>query len=235
MLLPEGALEEGAEALETDAALMLGEDTDGGWSRAFGVSAPATVIVSPKGEAAWKEEGELTATKLSRALAKVAEPGGKVSWRPLRLGVASDDKPPEFPFRVSGGGELSLRRMRGRDTVLAFWTSWCEPSLEQLRELASAHEESEGRGPIVLAVGDGESARSAARVAKEEGLPFPVIPDPDRAISRRYGVGCWPTTVWIGRKMRVEAVNFGFSPMNGNGVGGGHGYEEEPGKGPYQR
>ena len=225
VLLPDDAMTDAAAALESEAGLLVGEDVDGRWSRAFGVTAPATVIVGPRGEVAWKDEGELSASKLSRTLAKVAEPGGNVTWRPLRLGVVAGDRPPEFPIRLRGGGELSLRRTTGRDTVLAFWTSWSEPSLEQLRELARAVDASEGTAPIVLAIGDGESADSAARIEKREGLPFPVIPDPDRVISRRYGVGCWPTTVWIGRAMRVEAVTFGVSFI-GNGDGGPHRYEE---------
>jgi peroxiredoxin len=215
VVLPEGGLSQRAEALDASAAFLLAEDPDGHWAEGLGVTAPATVLVDPKGQVAWKEEGELAASKLSRALSRHAEPGGKVSWQPLRLGVVAGDKPPEFRFGAAGGAELSLRRMQGRRTVLAFWTSASQPSVEQLRELKAAHESSGERGPVVLGVGDGETGEAAAKVAKEEALPFPVIPDPERAISRRYGVGCWPTTVWIGPNMRVEAVNFGLTPMNG--------------------
>ena len=232
VLVPEGGLDGGASSIETGAALMVGEDVNGTWSRALDVSAPATVIVGPRGDIAWKDEGEFSGAKLARALGKVAEPGGKVTWRPLRLGVAADDRPPEFPIRLEGGGELSLRRVRGHEALVAFWTSWSQPSIEQLRELAGAYRASEGRRPIVLAVGDGETADSAARIQKLEQLPFPVIPDPDRRIAARYGVSCWPTTVWISKRMRVEAVTFGLGTLNGHGRDGG--YEPEPGRGPVK-
>ena len=215
VLFPRGALERAAQALiATEAAFLLGEDVDDHWAETFEVSrGPATVLVDPRGRVAWREEGSLTPAKLAKALKQHAARGGRVSWQPLRLGVVAGDTPPEFPFRIARGAELSLRRLRGRRVALAFWTSWSDPSVEQLREFARAHEATRGVGPLVLAIGDGEMHERAAEVAKEEGLPFPVLPDPDREISRRFGVGCWPTTVWIGPTMRVESVNFGLSAV----------------------
>jgi peroxiredoxin len=215
ILVREGVLSELAQArIEAEAAFLLGEDVDGHWAEAFGVyKRPATVLVDPRGRVAWKEEGPLRPPKLVEALQEHAEKGGRVSWQPLRLGVVAGDAPPEFTFRMGRGAELSLRRLRGRRVVLSFWTSWCEPSIEQLREFSRAYEAGGGAGPLVLAVGDGESADRADEVAHAEDLLFPVLPDPERKISRRFGVGCWPSTVWIGTTGRVEAVNFGLTAV----------------------
>ena len=217
VMLPSGGMSDRAEALDSGAAFLLAEDSDGEWAESFGVTPPATVLVDPRGQVAWKDEGELTAAKLSRALSRHAEPGGKVSWQPLRLGVVAGDAPPEFPFRPGGGAELSLRRLRGHRVALVFFTLASDPSLQQLRDLARAHEASGGRGPMVLAIGDGVAAQEAGEMAKRMELPFPVIPDPDRSISHRFGVGCYPTLVWIGSNMRVEAVDFGLTSVGGGG------------------
>src|SRR5262249_44544052 len=115
--------------------------------------------------------------------------------------------------RVGRGAELSLRRLRGRRLAGSFWTSWCKPSIAQLREFSRAYKASDGTGPLVLAVGAGESAELVAEIGHELGLPFPLLPDPQREISQRFGVGCWPSTVWIGTAMRVEAVNFGLTAV----------------------
>jgi peroxiredoxin len=215
ILFPERVLSEVEQAsIEAEAAFLVGEDVDGHWAEAFGVSdRPATVLVDPRGRVAWKEEGPLTPANLAEALQEHAERGGRVSWQPVRLGVVVGDLPPEFPFRIGRGAELSLRRLRGRRVALSFWTSWCEPSIEQLREFSRAYESSGGAGPLVLAVGDGESADRAAELAHVEDLPFPLLPDPEREISRRFGVGCWPSTVWIGTTMRIDAVNFGLTAL----------------------
>jgi peroxiredoxin len=121
---------------------------------------------------------------------------------------------PEFPFRVDHGAELSLRRLRGRRFAVCFWTSWSEPSITQLREFSRAYKAEGGVRPLILAVGDGVSAERSAELAHAEDLQFPVLPDPERKISRWFGVGCWPSTVWIGSTMRVEAVNFGLTGGN---------------------
>jgi peroxiredoxin len=214
ILFGDGVLSELPQArIKANAAFVLGED-DGHWAEAFGVSKrPATVLVDAQGTTAWKEEGPLRPPRLAKALDEHAEKGGQVSWQPVRLGVMAGDEPPAFPFRLGRGAELSLEWLRGRQLVLTFWTSWCEPSIAQLREFAQATRDGEGTGPLVLAIGDGESADRAAEMAQDEDLPFPVLPDPDREISRRFGVGCWPSSVWISPAARVEAVNFGLTAV----------------------
>jgi peroxiredoxin len=221
VLLPAG-VEPGRSpaAVDTHAALVVGEDVDGAWARLLGVSkTPATVVVDRRGHIVFKEEAPLSRSRLGDTLAGYTQPGGRVSWQPLQIGVVSGDLAPEFSFRAGGGAELSLRRMRGRRVVLTFWASWCEPSLEQLREFRRAHEYTCGRGPLVLAIGDGESADSVARVTREERLPFIMIPDPAGALSRRFVVGVWPSTVWIGPNMRVEGVSLGLTPIAGDDSG----------------
>jgi peroxiredoxin len=220
VLLPGGSLAKPSrKTIQTEAALVVSEDVDGHWAESLGVSkVPATVVIDRRGRVVFREEGPLSLSRLGAALTEYAEPGGRVSWQPLRLGVVSGDLPPEFPFRAGGGGaELSLRRMRGRRVVITFWAAWCEPSLEQLRELRRAHETACGRAPLVLAIGDGESADFVMRLAREEKLPFVMIPDPTSAISRRFVVGVWPSTVWVGPNMRVEAVNLGLTAVGEDG------------------
>ena len=221
LLAPGSLATSSRKTMETQAALVVGEDVEGHWAGLLGVSkVPATVIVDRRGRIVFKEESPLSRSRLGSALQEYAQPGGRVSWQPLRLGVVSGDVPPEFPFRAGrGGAELSLRRMRGRRVVLVFWAAWCEPSLEQLRELRRAHDAARGRGPTVLAIGDGESAESVMRVCREQQLPFVMIPDKTAEISRRFVVGVWPSTVWIGPNMRVESVNLGLTAIGADGSG----------------
>lgn len=199
--------------LDADATLLLTEDPSAHWAATFGISrAPATVLVGPTGEVRSRDEAALDPVKLGKVLDKHLEPGGEVSWRALRMAVAASDRAPDVPIRLGEGRELALRRLRGGPVVLSFWTSCSEPSVEQLRQLREALESGGEDQPYVLGIGDGESPQQVTELAKREQLPFPLVPDPDRLIARRYGVSSWPAMVQVGPKGRVEAADLGLHP-----------------------
>ena len=214
-VLGAGGLAQAANAtLDADAALLLTEDPAGSWTRAFGISnEPATVLVGPDGEVRWKDEAALDPVKLGKLLDKQLAPGGEVSWRALRLAVAASDQAPDAPLKLGEGRQLFLRsNLRGESAVLSFWTSCSEPSLEQLRQLREALESGGADQPSVFGIGDGERPQQVAEFAEQEQLPFPLVPDPERLIARRYGVSSWPATVQVGHDGRVEAADLGLLP-----------------------
>jgi peroxiredoxin len=198
--------------LDADVTLLLTDDPARNWASAFGVpDSPATVLIGPDGRVRAKDDGPLDPRKLSKLLDKQLEPGGEVSWRPLRLALPASGQAPDAPLRLGDGRELALRRLRGGPVVLSFWTSCSEPSVEQLRQLREALESGADQ-PYVLGIGDGESPQQVAELAKRERLPFPLVPDPERVIARRYGVASWPTTVQLGPDGRVAATDLGLVP-----------------------
>ncbi len=170
------------------------------------------MLVGPGGEVLWKDEGPLDPAKLRKILDKQLESVGTVSWRPLRPAVAASDPAPDAPLRLGEGKELALRRLRGGSVVLSFWTSCSEPSIEQLRQLREALESEGEDRPYVLGIGDGEGPQQVAEVAKQEQLPFRLVPDPERSIARRYGISSWPATVQVGPEGRVVAADLGLVP-----------------------
>lgn len=193
--------------------VLVVEDVDGQWAKAFGVSdTPATVLVGQQGEVVWRDTSAITAKKLAAAIDKHAKAGGEVALNPIRLAIRLNDRPPDVPLRLADGSELSLRRVKGRPLALTFWTSRSEPSLDHLEFLRDMQTTRGRSAPVTIAVGDGESPDRVAEVAKERRLPFLVLPDPDRRVSRMFGVWCWPCTVWIRPDQRVEAIDFGVAP-----------------------
>jgi peroxiredoxin len=208
-----GALGQAAGTdLEADATLLLTDDPSGGWGTAFGTKPPATVLVGPDGAIRWEDDGPLDPAKLGRVLDKQLESGGTVSWRPLRSAVAASDPAPDAPLRLGEGRELAVRRLRGESAVLCFWTSCSEPSIKQLRELREALKSDGEDRPYVLGIGDGESPQQVAELAKQEQLPFPLVPDPERSIARRYGISSWPATVQVSPQGTVVAADLGLVP-----------------------
>jgi hypothetical protein len=93
--------------------------------------------------------------------------------------------------------------------VLFFWRSNLKPCLETLRQLEGTINRASRRGPIVLAINDGEESELARKVGGENGPSTIVVPDPERQISLAYGVNLWPTTVFVDALGFVTDIRYG--------------------------
>jgi alkyl hydroperoxide reductase subunit AhpC len=105
----------------------------------------------------------------------------------------------------------SLSQLRGRRVLLLFWKSFSTPCIKELRRLRHFTGQTSETGIVVIAIADGEDAQRTAAIAREHKLAFTMIPDPDRPISRQYGVNCWPTIVSINENGLVDFIHSGIS------------------------
>ncbi len=187
---------------------------DGAWEHLLEVKRrPATFVIGTSGEVVWRHEGELTGADLAAALRTHLVAGGVFRSRLLQLSVRIGQPPPNFIFEYAPGRELTLRKLGGRPVVLVFWKSSSKPSLETLRQLEKTMGEAGGRGPVVLAINDGEAPELAKKVAAQHGLSALVVTDPQRQISLAYGVNLWPTTVFVDSLGVVRDIRYGLFPV----------------------
>jgi len=101
-----------------------------------------------------------------------------------RAAVGEPAPPLEGPAIVEGE-RVDLTRFRGRTTLVNFWGSWCDPCRRELPRLVEA----EQAGTAVVGVAVEDSRRRAREMLAEYRAPWPSIDDPDRTISRSWGVG----------------------------------------------
>jgi len=200
-----------AKARYTESVIYA-EEQGGAWARAFGVKTtrrPLTLIVGPKGNIVWQQEGDLDSEKLAAALGKNLVSGGPVSPRMLGLSLRIGRPAPNFVFEFAPGRGLTLRKLVGRPVVLVFWKSSSKPSIETVRDLQKPTGKAGGQGPVVLAINDGEVLELAKKVAAENGLSATIVADPQRSISLAYGVTLWPTIVFIDAFGLVRKIRYG--------------------------
>lgn len=196
--------------------VIYGDRHGGGWERAFGVKNskhPHTLIVAPNGKVVWQQEGPIDSKTLGTALKKYLAKGGHARRALLSTNLRSGHRAPNFVFELSEGSRLTLRKLEGRQVVLAFWRSTSKPSYEAIRDLqeALAKASASGQGPIVLAINDGESVEVAKKAAAAHKLTTTLITDPQRQISSAYGIGMWPTIVSIDASGAVSGIRQGRS------------------------
>lgn len=213
VLSPEQLAKARPPSARDNVAFAVTADSEGTWRKAFQVGeVPATFLVDPEGKVAWQKIGQLEPATLAAALDQHLAADGWLRWQMPALALRPGASAPDFLFPYAEGQQIGLRKLRGRPVLLAFWTSWSEPCLAELRSLQSRYGQSADDGPIVLAINDGEPAERADEAFKAHGLSFQLVPDPNREVARLYGVSCWPTVVSIDQSGFVERVHLGRTP-----------------------
>jgi peroxiredoxin len=112
---------------------------------------------------------------------------------------------PDFELPKTDGSKVRLSQYRGKTVVLNFWTTTCQPCLEEMPSLADFARVVKGRNDIVVLTistdANKETALSALRTllrgdAKTEP-PFTVLLDPDSTVVKdKFGTTLYPET-WI--------------------------------------
>ncbi|MCI4323979.1 MAG: redoxin domain-containing protein [Thermoplasmata archaeon] len=154
----------------------------------FAISIAVAFVNPHYGEYVWI--AFVPATFLFRHVLRRAAPAGPDTvtegglGRPLRPG----DRAPSFDTIAADGSRLALSQFEGRSLALYFFpecgTLGCT---RESRSFRDAMTELQNRG--ISIVGASTDPRGVqVEFARVEGLPFPLIPDPDASLARRYGV-----------------------------------------------
>jgi thiol-disulfide isomerase/thioredoxin len=120
--------------------------------------------------------------------------------------VAAGSVIPEFELPLLDGGSLRAADLRGRPSLLIFWTTWCGVCLGELpmyRALAEQHPELQVLGVNADREGDVPALVAAYRDA--HALRFPIALD-DGRLARALRVRMFPHLVLVDGAGQVRAV-----------------------------
>ncbi|HSB79231.1 MAG TPA: TlpA disulfide reductase family protein [Candidatus Methylomirabilis sp.] len=138
---------------------------------------------------------QLAVTSLLKSLDLVSYPAGTI--------------PPQFGGQTPDGGKLSLAELRGMVVLVNFWASWCLECRPEMPVLERLHREFASRGLAVIGINVREGKEAVRRYAKNLGLTFRLVLDPDGKINAQYGVIGLPTTFVVGRNGHAVALAIG--------------------------
>ncbi|MFF3617929.1 NHL domain-containing thioredoxin family protein [Streptomyces sp. NPDC002467] len=113
----------------------------------------------------------------------------------------------------TGGKELTLSDLRGRITILDFWTFCCINCLhvlDELRELEEKHRDT----VVIIGVHSPKFVHEAEHAAVVDAVEryevhHPVLDDPELATWKQYAVRAWPTLVVIDPEGYIVAQHAG--------------------------
>ncbi len=132
---------------------------------------------------------------LLAAAAWVVSSGESVA-PPIEPGLAA----PDFALPRLGGGEISLRELRGKVVLVNFWATWCAPCELEMPAMQRLHAALAPRGFELVAVSVDEREQDVARFRDRLGLTFPIALDARKEAAARYQSFRYPESFLVDRE-----------------------------------
>jgi peroxiredoxin len=135
--------------------------------------------------------------KVAAGAAALAVVAGGALWA---LSHRGPTLAPDFAAPDLHGQAVSLASLRGKVVVVNVWATWCPPCRQEMPSMERLAAHFRGRDFQLLAVSQDESAKEPVEAfARELGLSFPILLDPERQVGERFGVWGYPETFVIDR------------------------------------
>jgi peroxiredoxin len=126
--------------------------------------------------------------------------------------VAAGSDAPNFSAVTIDGTKRTktLADYKGRIVLVNVWATWCEPCRAEMPSMEKLYREFGPQGLVIVAVSidDPGTEDQIRSFAKEYGLTFEILHDPDKDIARRYQVTGYPESFIIGREGTIRRKVF---------------------------
>ena len=109
---------------------------------------------------------------------------------------------PDFTLKDMDGESYALHDFRGKVVLINFWATWCPPCRKEMPALEALYKKLGDESFAVLAVNQWEDPDHVFAYTGELNVfpTFPILFDPESAISEDYGVKGLPTSFLIDKK-----------------------------------
>ncbi len=109
----------------------------------------------------------------------------------LRTGQAA----PTFALKDMSGRTVRVPEdVKGKVVAIRFWATWCKSCAAEMPELEHVYKNYKGKGLLILAINIGQDKAEAEKFSKEHDISYPLLPDPGKEVTKRYGVTAIPMT-----------------------------------------
>ena len=134
------------------------------------------------------------------------------------LAMAGDAIAPatEFSLTSLAGQPVALSQFKGNVVLVNFWATWCGPCQQEMPLLDQMYKKYKPAGFTLLGVNVDKEVPAVKDLLARKPVSFPVLLDPENAVSRAYKVADMPSSVIIDRKGNVRYIHRGYRPGDEN-------------------
>ena len=121
--------------------------------------------------------------------------------------VATKD-PAHAPITLSSldGPPQELARLRGRVVLVHFFATWCEPCRAEMASLRDLHAQLAGRPFVIVPISVAEADGAVRRFFADDPLPFAILLDRDRAVTKAWSIHTLPSTVVLDHDLQPRFI-----------------------------
>lgn len=136
---------------------------------------------------------------------------GDAHWRSALAALDVEDRRrdhPDFTLKDLSGRSWRIADLRGKVVLLNFWATWCPPCRKEIPALESLNARFAPQGLVVLGISDEDAAKVLPFVHRQ-GISYPVLLDPGRAVNRAFAIHGIPKSFVYDRdgKLVAEAID----------------------------
>jgi peroxiredoxin len=117
---------------------------------------------------------------------------------------------PTFKCTPLDGKELDLKKLRGKVVLVSFFTTNCEPCIEELVPLENIWKKFKDKKFAMLAVGRGHENKDLSEFAKQRKVSFPLVSDPKQKIYALFATMHVPRNYLIDAKGNIVFQSVGY-------------------------
>jgi peroxiredoxin len=115
---------------------------------------------------------------------------------------------PDFTLKALGGGEVSLKGLKGKVVLLNFFSPTCAVCRKEASSFDKLNTALKEKGLILLQIASGVENEEAAHFKKEFKISLPILIDEDGSVAKAYGLLGLHETFFINREGKIVGKTF---------------------------